>query len=225
MKAHPSSVLVRITDYLVPAYRTLGTVTQLVPGHHVVMENILSDKPSAGSENGGASSKWETYDLKPTGYFYPRRDLVPEQFTSEERLRKIITSFPDKILLSREHTAHLKSMLDRDTAFLQAQNVVDYSLFLVRIPAASKPPPRDSHSGDSPSWRQGVPSADGKWIYRIILLDFMWAKHKLWPRTMTILVRTFTRIVRLPDMSITTTPEDYRQMFLEMMTRLIEVTD
>jgi hypothetical protein len=27
-------------------------------------------------------------------------------------------------------------------------------------------------------WREGLPSADGKWKYRAVILDFFWARHK-----------------------------------------------
>lgn len=201
------------------------------------MENILFGKTAETQED-----KWETYDLKPSDYFYPRRDMLPDQMTSPETMDRIVNMFDDKMRLSQREASSLKTMLATDTAFLERLSVVDYSLFLVRFPASADPQrpddralsstmrKRDSGLGSETadvgvSWRQGVESADGKWTYRAVLLDFMWCKHQLRAQATTGAVRSFNVVARQGDMSITTTPEDYRKSFLEMVDKIVEVCE
>jgi hypothetical protein len=114
---------------------------------------------------------------------------------------------------------------------LQANNAVDYSLFLVRYPAdlnsdnnneIPTPPGRGS------SWRNGLLSRDGKWVYRAIVLDFFWSKDALQAHTLTALVKFFNAVKIGKDhgpMSITTTSNEYRQSFLGMVEDMVEVLD
>ncbi|KAL1953921.1 hypothetical protein VTO42DRAFT_2043 [Malbranchea cinnamomea] len=238
MVAHPTSFLVHITDYLTPAYHTVGSVANIIPTHHIVMENILYGKTAQTKED-----EWETYDLKPSEYFFPQRDMLPKQMTSPGTMKRVINVFDDKVRLTQRQFSELRTMLATDTAFLRRANVVDYSLFLVRFPARvnpARPDDRalsstlqrrdsaceaDARAGKDESWRRGVKSADGKWTYRAVLLDFMWSKHQLRAQATTGAVMLFNLLARKGDMSITTTPEDYRKTFLEMVENIVEVCE
>ncbi|CAP97527.1 hypothetical protein E8E15_009073 [Penicillium rubens] len=214
MRDHPDSVLVWITDYVLSPYVTLGTLFGCTPAHHIVMENILLGKDE--DPNGG---QWETYDLKPIDYFYPERDLIPEPLVSEETLNKLADTFNDKLhLWKKDYDAFMQS-LEADTKFLGEANAVDYSLFLVRMPASSKPAILGRHS----PWREGLPSADGKWKYRAVILDFFWARHKFHAQALSGAVQTFNVVGRKGPMSITTTAGEYREKFLTMVREMIQV--
>ena len=214
MCEHPDSTLVWITDYLIAPYKTLGTMFGCTPAHHIVMENILS-----GQADDPHSEGWETYDLKPIDYFYPERDLVPESLVSEDTLNRLADTFNDKLHLSRKDYESFWNSIQADTKFLQDANAVDYSLFLVRIPASSSL----STLGRPSPWREGLSSADGKWKYRAVILDFFWARHKFHAQALSGVVQTFNVIGRQGPMSITTTSDEYRQKFLAMVEGMIYV--
>ncbi|KAJ5773821.1 hypothetical protein N7457_008717 [Penicillium paradoxum] len=214
MFRHPDSLLVWITDYLLAPYPTLGTLLGLTPAHYIVMENTL-----CGRDDDPAAQQWEIYDLKPIDYFYPERDLVPQALVGEETLNKLADRFNDKLHLRRADYEVFWRMIQDDTKFLRDANVVDYSLFLVRMPASSQPP----ICGRQSSWRLGLPSADGKWKYRAAILDFFWARHKLQSQALSGLVQTFNVVGRKGPMTITTTAREYRENFLSMIMEMIEV--
>lgn len=245
MAAHPRSLLVRICDFLASSGLAVGHQLGLAPTHHIVMENILYGKPEATDERAGAGGReWESWDLKPTSYFYPERDIAEGRLASEATKSQLSDEFHDRILLSREHADGFRRSLEEDTRMLAHYNAVDYSLFLVRItpdapaqdvsdPSSSSAPPEseDLVPADPPavppgppSWRTGIPSADGKYLYRAAILDFFWAKHKVQPRVMTFLVNTYNTLVSgHGPMSITTTPEEYRERFLQYIDGIVEV--
>lgn len=214
MRDHPDSILVWITDYLISPYVTLGTIFGCTPAHHIIMENIL-----CGRSDDPASERWETYDLKPIDYFYPERDLLPAPLVSDATLDKLADAFNDKLHLWRKDYEKFIQVMKEDTKFLEDANAVDYSLFLVRIPAMSSP----EVLGRQSPWRAGLPSADGKWKYRAVILDFFWAKHKLHAQALSGVVQTFNVVGRKGHMSITTTATDYRQKFLQMVQEMIEI--
>ncbi|PYH95278.1 SAICAR synthase-like protein [Aspergillus ellipticus CBS 707.79] len=214
MTAHPDSLLVWITDYVYAPYTTIGSLVGSTPAHHIIMDNVLY-----GKDDDPAADRWETYDLKPIDYFYPEWDLMPRPLVSEDTLRKITGQFDDRIRLAEAEYAALKQVLEADTEFLQSSDAVDYSLFLVRFPASSEP---DVVGRKSP-WRIGMTSADGKWKYRAVVLDFFWARHKLHAQAMTGVVQAFNVIGQQGPMTITTTADEYRQKFLAMVDALVEV--
>jgi len=77
-----------------------------------------------------------------------------------------------------------------------------------------------------PTWRTGIESADGKYVYRAVILDFFWAKHTVHARFMTMLINIWNTIDLSGDkghMSITTSSEEYRERFLDMCEDFIEV--
>ncbi|KAH8923428.1 SAICAR synthase-like protein [Atractiella rhizophila] len=210
-ESHPSSILVRITDFLYTPVPTLGSILGLAPPRHMVMENLLYGK---------LDDTWETYDLKPNDYFFPERDLAGGVLTTERVKERLIDEFPDKVRLTRLQFDTFRSQLSQDTALLCKYNAVDYSLFLVRYPASRPlsdiPPPLGAQdkSGD---WRTGMTDSRGEWTYRVVVLDFFWAKHKLTPKVWTYTFGLFGRSTGHGDMTVTAEPEEYRRRFLKMI--------
>jgi hypothetical protein len=227
MELNQDSLLVRITDLLYCPTATIGAALGTAPSHHIIMENILYGKSSCSKEQ---QKQWETYDLKPNDYFYPERDVANGRLAPESVKERLIDEFDDKIRVTIDQKEELITQLSHDSKILQANNAVDYSLFLVRYPAdlnsdnnnIPTPPGRGS------SWRNGLVSRDGKWIYRAIVLDFFWSKDALQAHTLTALVKFFNAVKIGKDhgpMSITTTSDEYRQRFLGMVEDMVEVPD
>ena len=187
------------------------------------MENLLASPPPPGPTTTPAKDNpnWETYDLKPSTYFFPERDLFEGKFTSDKTKERLIDEFPDKIRLPCKDYMTLTSFLESDTQFLQENNVVDYSLFLVRGPVPSSF--RSDSANEPPTWRSGISSSDGKWLYKTIILDFFWSKHHLQPKATTGLVNLFNVFGSKGPMSITTNPVEYRGRFLKMVEDMCEV--
>ncbi|KAF2850978.1 SAICAR synthase-like protein [Plenodomus tracheiphilus IPT5] len=228
IKSNNDSLLVRITDFLYSRTPTIGAAVGAAPSHHIIMENILYGKSSCSKNQ---QKQWETYDLKPNSYFYPERDVAGGRLAPESVKERLIDEFDDKIRVTIDQKEELITQLTRDSQILQASNAVDYSLFLVRYPADLRPSENDSiptPPGRGSSWRNGIVSRDGKWVYRAVVLDFFWAKDALQAQTLTGLVKLFNMLKFGKDhgpMSITTTSEEYRQRFLGMVDDMVEVLD
>ncbi|KAK4237932.1 hypothetical protein C8A03DRAFT_15554 [Achaetomium macrosporum] len=237
MATHPRSLLVRICDFLSAYGPSLGRIFGLAPSHHIVMDNIMYGREEAKKRG---EAEWEHWDLKPTSYFYPERDIAGGALTSEATKSRLADEFHDKIILSREQAEDFFSSLEADTKLLAEHNAVDYSLFLVRMSApgptaASVSSPAESSMVPSqppsvpptpPTWRTGVASADGKYIFRASILDFFWAKHKVHAKFMTLLIKLWNVLIsKHGPMSITTTPDDYRERFLKMCRGIVEIKD
>lgn len=239
MAQNPSSLLVRITDFLGCKATALGKTLGLAPSHHIVMENIMYGQEDA--EDAG-EAKWQNWDLKPLSYFYPERDIADGALTSEATKSQLADEFHGKIVLTKEKADEFFALLEEDTRVLSQFNATDYSLFLVRIDTkkqaqeyadpgsstaqAANVVPKDPPFAPPapPSWRTGVPSGDGKYVFRASILDFFWAKHKPQPRVMTVLVTLYNKLIsKKGHMSITTTPEEYRERFLKMCHEIVEV--
>ncbi|THX13876.1 SAICAR synthase-like protein [Aureobasidium pullulans] len=233
MLHHTKSLLVRITDFLSWSRFGIGGILGTAPTHHIVMENILIGKDKDNT------SKWETWDLKPTSYFFPERDIAGGKLTSDDTKDRLADKFEDKILLTQSQADEFFELLSQDTELLERCNAVDYSLFLVRIPlinsdgsAAYQSQEEAIQQSERPpfvppthSWRTGVYSADQKFVFRAVVLDFFWAKHKLHAKAMTWLIKAWNLIDRQGPMSITTTPEEYRQRFLSMCHEMVEIKE
>lgn len=228
MRFDKESLLVRITDLLYSPTSTFGAAVGAAPSHHIIMENILYGKTSCSKSQ---QEQWETYDLKPNDYFYPERDVAGGRLAPESVKERLIDEFDDKIRVTIDQKEDLITQLTRDSKILQASNAVDYSLFLVRYPADLRPSDGNSipmPPGCGSSWRNGVVSRDGKWVYRAVVLDFFWAKDALQARTLTGLVQLFNMLKPGKDhgpMSITTTSDEYRRRFLGMVDGMVEVLD
>ncbi|KAJ4394837.1 Twinfilin-1 [Gnomoniopsis smithogilvyi] len=241
---HPDSFIVRICDFLASSGWAIGHRLGLAPSHHIVMENIMYGKDEAKK---AGKPDWEEWDLKPTSYFYPERDIADGRLTSEATKDQLADEFNDKIILTKEQAEEFWRNLEEDTRMLAATNAVDYSLFLVRIqteapaeevsdPSSTSSPPAEANDlvpreppatpPKPPSWRSGIPSADGKYLYRAALLDFFWAKHKMQPRLMTLLINAYNKLIsHHGPMSITTSPEEYRERFLKLAHEIVEVRE
>ncbi|CAM1511809.1 Fc.00g093220.m01.CDS01 [Cosmosporella sp. VM-42] len=220
VKSHPDSLLVRITDMPYTPCATLGGILGTAPTHHIVMENLLYGKESQGDEG----DKWETYDLKPNDYFFPERDIADGKLVPDSVLDKLIDEFPDKVRVSAERKKELLSILSADATLLASNNAVDYSLFLVRYPGPSirsSSTPVPTVKSDSNPWRTGVDDVEGKWTYRVVVLDFFWAKHKFHAQAMTGLVDAFNFFASKGPMSITAEPAEYRERFLRMVDGIV----
>ena len=253
MRAHPASLLVRITDFVESAHKSIGLLLGLAPSHHIIMENILygQDHQRKPAERRGSSgttpreAKWESWDLKPPSYFYPERDIAGGALATEATKSKLADEFHDKLRLSGAQFEDLRAQLEADTQLLANSNAVDYSLFLVRVsaadaPVSEAPPSLEPGRASSqpippaqppfappgpPTWRTGIASADGTEVYRAAVLDFFWAKHTVHAKAMTGLVNTYRVVDEQGPMSITTESEEYRQRFLDMCWGMVEIMD
>jgi hypothetical protein len=214
MTTHADSLLVRITDTLFVRGITLGGLLGLAPTHHIVMENLMH-----GKEREQDAASWETYDLKPDDYFFPERDIADGRLAPESVKSKLVHRMPDRLHVSAEKKRALVDVLQMDTEFLAGSNVVDYSLFLLRFPRPSLHEP--SMENTDLNWRSGVVSVDGEFIYRALLLDFFWARHKLHPVVMSGLVCAFNFCAQKGPMTITADPWEYRGRFLDMVNKLV----
>jgi hypothetical protein len=153
-----------------------------------------------------------------------------------------------RIKLSKAQRDALFRIVERDTLFLEKLEIVDYSLLLGRFPSSSNAAPPLGLESRSllPSavtdlvnasgireaaglsnrkkvltghdFTKGILSADGQWIYRLSIVDFLWNVNKLVPTVM----RTAGKV--LPEQTITTQPQRYRRAFLEMLEEYVQVT-
>lgn len=246
MRANPSSLLVRITDFLESSHKSIGQMLGVAPSHHIVMENILYGQDQQQLEGGSPQAKWESWDLKPQSYFYPERDVAGGALTSEATKSKLGDKFEGKIRLSVDQFAEFKAQLLQDTHLLASSNTVDYSFFLVRVSVAEAPEPGESQPllnpgrgsnepiplarppfspSGPPNWRTGITSSDVREVYRAAILDFFWAKHTVHAIAMTGLVNTYRVVDDAGPMSITTESKEYRERFLDMCLELVEVEE
>lgn len=222
MAANRRSFLVRICDFLGPSGASLGRLIKSAPSHHIVMDNIMYGRSEA-KERG--EPEWEHWDLKPMSYFYPGRDIAGGALATEAAKDGLADEFHDKIVLRREQADDFFATLEADTKFLAEYNAVDYSLFLVRMKKTTTPANSSGNLSEQ-TWRTGVASADGKYVFRASILDFFWAKHKVHPRLMTLLIKLWNLAIhRSGPMSITTTPDEYRERFLKVCRDIVEIKD
>ncbi|GAB7348151.1 hypothetical protein MBLNU459_g6167t1 [Dothideomycetes sp. NU459] len=239
MQRNLKSLLVRITDFVGTTSPSIGSMFGLAPTYHIVMENILVGQD--GARDAGDNT-WQTWDLKPTSYFFPERDIANGNLSSEAtKSRLALDKYEDKIVLTRSQADEFLAQLENDTKVLEENNAVDYSLFLVRIPLSA---PQDPFADDAehddapeapehppftppalPTWRTGIRSQDGKYVFRAVILDFFWAKHKVQAKLMTLLINAYNLIDKQGAMSITTTSEEYRSRFLKMCQELVEIKE
>ena len=134
---------------------------------------------------------------------------------SESVKGRLVDKFEDRVRITDQQRRELLDCLDQDTKLLESCNVTDYSLFLIRFPRDHRE--ITMHAARSSSWRTGIESTDHQWVYRIVLLDFFWAKHKFHAKAMTGLIKAFNFFARKGPMSITTDAKEYRTRFLKMV--------
>ncbi|KAF3935653.1 hypothetical protein ABW19_dt0206173 [Dactylella cylindrospora] len=209
MLTNPSSLLCRMTDVLFCFDRHLGGVLGVSPSHYMVMENLLK---GMDQEKG-----WKKWDLKPQQFFEPTRDLIPDKIKTENAKSGLADAMEDdRIYITKEQKANLWELLERDTEFLEKIETIDYSLLLGRYPIEGngKPPKPKKQN-----WTTGIVSADGKFVYKACIVDFLWNVNQLQAR----IARTAGKL--LPEQTVTTEPGRYRREFLAMMEEYIEVPD
>ncbi|KAK2606229.1 hypothetical protein QQS21_003400 [Conoideocrella luteorostrata] len=226
IKSHPNSLLNRITDTMYAPRSTLGSIFGIQPRHYIIMENLLH-----GQDGGEDGARWETYDLKPDDYFFPERDIAEGRLAPDSVKDRLIDQFNDELRVPADMKQLLTDICTEDTSFLASSNVVDFSLFLARYPiyatddSAAETSSIAASAKQSPSWRTGVLSTDGKWVYRAVLLDFLWAKHKLHPKFMSGLIGAFNIFFKKGPMTITTEPLEYSGRFMRMVDQLLKEGD
>ncbi|KAM0332022.1 hypothetical protein ACHAQA_002288 [Verticillium albo-atrum] len=218
MRGHPHSLLVRISDMVYTPHPTLGGIIGTAPTHHIIMENLLYGKQASGDD--WHAMKWETYDLKPSDYFFPERDIADGNLAPQSVKDKLIDNFPDQVKVNAATKKELLDILAADTQLLADNNAIDYSLFLARYPGPNTTDPQPNVANvksDAGPWRTGMTDATGLWTYRVVVLDFFWARHKFHAQAMTNLVKLFNKVAHKGPMSITANPAEYRQRFLKMV--------
>jgi hypothetical protein len=223
MATSPSSLLVRITDLLHAPLSAIGIALGTAPSHHIVMENILYGKSACSAQR---QKDWETFDLKPSDYFFPERDIAGGHLAPESVKERLIDTFPDKVRVGVDEKEALVYALTQDTKILADANAVDYSLFLVRYPFVPDAETIPHPPGLASAWRKGVVSSDQKWVYRAVLLDFFWARDALQAKTLVGLVNGWNFLQKGKGngpMSITTSVGEYRERFLKMVDGIVEV--
>lgn len=221
-KNQPHSLLVRITDLARAGRASLGGILGTAPTHHIVMENLMFGRDAEEDED--LKKDWETYDLKPSDYFFPERDIADGKLAPESVKDKLVDEFPGKILVGESQKKELLDLLGEDTKLLADHSAVDYSLFLIRYPgprARGSTNTVPSIAGNSDEWRRGIDDAEGQWTYRCVVLDFFWAKSKLRAKAMTGLVDAFNVLAAKGPMSITAEPGEYRERFLKMVDEMV----
>lgn len=204
VKHNQDTLLSGITDVLYSFDYRLGGSLGISPSHFIVMRNNLT---RLDKELG--CKKW---DLKPPGFFEPTRDLVPDIIKPDAAKSGLADEMDEEIILARKRKADLMSLLERDTEFLMRKEIIDYSLLLGRYPVdmfGEVPQPE--------SFLTGVRSGDGKWIYKMCILDFLWNVKQLHPKIIQ------AAGTALPEQTITTQPHRYRNEFLMMMDGYIKV--
>lgn len=81
---------------------------------------------------------------------------------------------------------------------------IDYSLLLGRYPVDLVP-----EIPEPENFVTGVRSADGKWVYKMCVLDFLWNVKQLHPKIIQVAGTA------LPEQTVTTQPHRYRDEFLK----------
>lgn len=206
MEKNRNTLLSEITDVLYSFNHRLGGYLGFSPSHFVVMSNVMKNL-----DKDKGCRKW---DLKPQNFFEPTRDLVPDPMKTEAAKSGLADELDEEILLTRKQKDDLMSILEKDTEFLMRMETIDYSLLLGRFPI--------DYFGEIPqpeTFFSGVKSADGKWVYKMCVLDFLWNVKQLHPKIIQVAGAA------LPEQTVTTQPNRYRKEFLKMMDEYITVHD
>ncbi|TGZ81015.1 SAICAR synthase-like protein [Ascodesmis nigricans] len=223
---HESATLIaRITDVLYTFDHRFGAWLGISPSHYIVMENILTGLDESEE---GRCRKW---DLKPQNFFEPTRDLVPDDLKTEQAKSGLADALDEPIVLTKRDRDDLIAILERDLEFLEQMGTIDYSLLLGRYPVemfkgegGTLEWGGDAAAADTSGkgrWEErfvkGVRSGDGKWVYRMTVLDWLWNVERLRPKVM----KTAGKL--LPEQTVTTEPGRYRREFMKMMDEYIKV--
>lgn len=212
----PDTLLSQVTDVLYSFEHRLGSYFGVSPSHYIVMTNVLG-----GLDKERGCKKW---DLKPQNFFEPTRDLVPDELKTEAAKSGLADELDEKVVLSRRQKNQLMYLVEHDTEFLSKMETIDYSLLLGRYPIEMFHDKPDPHKHPDPlviperdDFVRGVRSPDGKWVYKMCILDFFWNVQQLHPKIIKVAGTA------LPEQTVTTEPTRYRKEFLRMLDEYIEV--
>lgn len=122
VKENPRTMINKIFDMLYSFDHRIGEWIKASPSHYIILENIAFDK----------KDDWEMFDLKPTSYVEPYRDLVPERLQLSGVTDVLPPSKP--LLMSSASRAEHLSQIRKDLNFLADLGCVDYSVLVVRPP-------------------------------------------------------------------------------------------
>jgi len=145
------------------------------------------------------------------------RDLVPDKLKTKAAktgLADTLEAPEDMIHLRQDQKDELFRTLDRDTAFLAEAETIDYSLLLGRYPVDGNDAPLQPES-----FPTGLVSSDGKWVYKMCIVDTLWNVNQLAAKL------TKAVSIMMPEQTITTQPARYREEFLTMMDRYVVISD
>jgi Phosphatidylinositol-4-phosphate 5-Kinase len=156
---HPNSKICRITDALYNFSPRLGRYLRSCSSNFLVMVN-----EKTGDE-------WETFDLKPTNYFFPERDFLGGMLTSEKTKEKLHDEFQGEIGLKRKDYDELLSQLEEDSKFLEEMEAIDYSLFVLRRKCGEVKGTFFVLEANVDG-AEVIIDAEGKWEYKFTILDF-----------------------------------------------------
>jgi hypothetical protein len=120
--ANPGTMINKVFDALYSFDHRFGEWIKASPSHYLVLDNIAFDK----------KDDWEMFDLKPTAYLEPYRDLVPERLQLSGVTDVLPASKP--LLMSSTSRAEHLSQIRKDLDFLASLGCVDYSVLVVRPP-------------------------------------------------------------------------------------------
>ncbi|KAL8389165.1 hypothetical protein RB599_010533 [Gaeumannomyces hyphopodioides] len=246
MRRLPHSLLVRITDMAFTPLPTLGGIFGLAPTHHIIMENLLYGQEATGAGGDSWETydlKPNDYffperDLA-GGRLAPEsvKDKLIDEFpdkikVTEQQRQQLLETLGGDTQLLADHNAidyslflvrypgpnHPSRQGDDDDDDGNGDDTDDAASDSGLVSRAGGAPgsvlviPSDANS-----WRTGILDAEGRWTYRVVVLDFFWARHKFRARTMTSLVKLFNKLAHKGPMSITANPQEYRQRFLRMV--------
>jgi hypothetical protein len=204
MTVNQDSLLCRITDALFNFDLRFWNLLRLgTASHFLVMQNML-----AGFDEEKGCQQW---DLKPRDYL--RADLLVP-LSGEESERLLFKK--GGLKLTQTQCDNLMSVLSRDTMFLAERKVVDYSLLIGRYPLEM-----GVQLEEPSNFRGGVISADGKYVYRIGIIDFFFS-HKTAP---SIVQNAGDIIPGDLEFTFTDAPQSYRKNFLEMARDYVSIQE
>lgn len=195
LRSNPKTLLCRITDVLYSFDFRIGSFLGS-PSHYMIMKNSLQDL-----DKDKGCRKW---DLKPQNFFEPTRDLVPDKMKTEAAKSGLADELDEEIVLTQKQKDQLMFLLKQDVEFLTEIETIDYSLLLGRYPK--------EHFGETQqpeSFISGVTSGDGKWVYKMCIVDFLWNVKQLHPKVIQIAGTA------LPEQTVTTVPPKYKDEFLK----------
>ncbi|KAF9014201.1 phosphatidylinositol-4-phosphate 5-kinase-domain-containing protein [Cyathus striatus] len=171
----------------------------------------ITDESEAREASGSSQSKHRReWNLKPPHFFESTRDLVPDTLktsAAKSGLADVHIPTKDRPVVTEQKKSELLSVLRDDAQFLSNLHVVDYSILLGRWKRSEFP----YDLGNQQRWCDGVLSRDGRWVYKISVMDFLWSQEGgVRPK----LTKTAGKAV--PEQSISMEPGRYMDAVVSM---------